>query len=283
MVENQKWSLRKALRRWRHDRVYRGKTVVNVVEEFSFFLPSSGGNYKMWEPLILRSISDLVPSLVRLCGVLGDNPKPISPEEFSRAIGVDPIVNGRLADLFNEFGSDKSDSHNYDIVYSAILHSRKQDKINVLEIGLGTNNVDVVSHMGKRGKPGASLRAFASFLPNSRVFGADVDSRVLFREERIETYYVDQLNPDSFLNLDKSLPSALDLMIDDGLHAPTANLNSLTYFLGKMTVGGYSIIEDIPDRALALWSVVGRLLPSNYAFWIVQARAGNMFVVRRLA
>ena len=32
---------------------------------------------------------------------------------------------------------------------------------NILEIGIGTNNEDTVSHMSVKGKPGASLRAFS--------------------------------------------------------------------------------------------------------------------------
>jgi len=29
--------------------------------------------------------------------------------------------------------------------------------------------------MGKFGKPGASLRAFSQYFPNSEIFGADID------------------------------------------------------------------------------------------------------------
>ena len=74
--------------------------------------------------------------------------------------------------------------------------------MNILEIGLGTNNVDVVSNMGRDGIPGASLRAFRDYLINSKIYGADIDKSILFSEERIETYFVDQTNDTSFENFD---------------------------------------------------------------------------------
>ena len=49
--------------------------------------------------------------------------------------------------------------------------------------------------MGINGKPGASLYGWSDFFPNSKIFGADIDINILFRTERIKTYYCDQLNP----------------------------------------------------------------------------------------
>ncbi|MDB9839765.1 hypothetical protein OAC57_05685 [Planktomarina temperata] len=65
----------------------------------------------------------------------------------------------------------------------------------IFEIGLGTNNVDIVSAMGTEGKPGASPRAFRDFWPEAQLIGADFDARILFSEDRIETYFVDQTKP----------------------------------------------------------------------------------------
>ena len=69
---------------------------------------------------------------------------------------------------------------------------------NIFEIGLGTNYKNIVSNMGINGKPGASLRAFRDYCPNASVFGADIDKRILFEEERIKTFYVDQTDPVTF-------------------------------------------------------------------------------------
>ena len=61
---------------------------------------------------------------------------------------------------------------------------KSQKSVNkIFEIGLGTNNIDIVSTMGKKGHPGASLRAFRDFCPNAEIYGADFDSRILFQEK----------------------------------------------------------------------------------------------------
>ena len=64
----------------------------------------------------------------------------------------------RLRTLFNDFGSDKSSEHDYEIFYSQILQSLPSGDL--LEIGIGTNNPNLNSTMGKSGKPGASLFAW---------------------------------------------------------------------------------------------------------------------------
>ena len=98
---------------------------------------------------------------------------------------------------------------------------------NILGIGLGTNNTNLVSTMGTEGKPGASLRAFRDFCMNAEVIGADVDESILFKEDRIKTFYVDQTSNNSLNNLKDKFTNKFDLIIDDGLHSPDANINTL--------------------------------------------------------
>ena len=104
-------------------------------------------------------------------------------------------------------------------MYASILDEIENPK-NIFEIGLGTNNSDVVSTMGSNGKPGASLKAFKEYLPHANIYGGDYDKRILFNEKRIKTFFIDQTNPTTFDDLDKVLSKDFDLMIDDGLHAP---------------------------------------------------------------
>jgi hypothetical protein len=133
-----------------------------------------------------------------------------------------------LADLFRERGSDKSTYHNYHLVYGHLLAGKRDHALHIVEIGLGTNNIDVPSNMGLFGKPGASLRAFRDWAPHASVFGADVDRRILFMEDRIETFWVDQTDPTSLQDLAMRLSDKkFDLIIDDGLHVPAANFNTI--------------------------------------------------------
>ena len=41
-------------------------------------------------------------------------------------------------------------------------------------------------------KPGASLKAFRDFFEKSKVYGADIDRKILFKDKRILTEYVDR-------------------------------------------------------------------------------------------
>jgi cephalosporin hydroxylase len=153
----------------------------------------------------------------------------------------------------------------------------------VFEIGLGTNNPDVVSTMGKGGRPGASLRAFRDYLSDASVFGADFDRRVLFEEERIKTYFVDQTDPDTFEELGNQIGGNFDLMIDDGLHSPNANLHSLKFFLPRLKVGGYAVIEDVASPTVDLWKIVSSLLGEKYLSAFISTKSAYVFVVKRVA
>ncbi len=81
----------------------------------------------------------------------------------------------------------------------------------ILEIGMGTNNASLLSSMGRRGSPEASLRARKKYLPNSEICGTDVDKNILFQSGRITTSYVDQLDSTTFDTMFKIV--ALDHLI----------------------------------------------------------------------
>jgi hypothetical protein len=142
--------------------------------------------------------------------------------------------------LFNKYGSDKAKS-DLSYIYFEVFKIFKIKSL--LEIDLGSNNLDVRSNMGKGGKPGASLRTFRDYL-KIHIYGADVDRRILFKEDNISTFYIDQLNVNSIKDLKKNIPK-LDLIIDDGLHQPDANLNVVIELMDHLNPGGILIIEDI--------------------------------------
>ena len=151
----------------------------------------------------------------------------------------------------------------------------------LVEIGLGTNNPEVVSTMGSAGHPGASLRAFRDYLTGARIYGADVDKRILFSEDRISTCYVDQTDPASFAELESLVGPAIDVVIDDGLHAPNANLSVLNFALERLSVGGWVVIEDIVVTAEPIWAVIGALMPDSYEPVLLRAEGGVIFAARR--
>jgi len=174
-----------------------------------------------------------------------------------------------LADLLNHYGSDKASRHNYQLIYAWLLD--RTSAFEMLEIGLGTNDPELRSTMGVNGRPGASLRAFRDWAPRCKVFGADVDTRILFTEERIETYFVDQTDPATLTELGLKLPP-LDLIIDDGLHTPGANMNVINFAMPLLKPGGVLVIEDISPVFLPFWRVAIPVLSRDYDCKLVQMK-----------
>jgi hypothetical protein len=172
--------------------------------------------------------------------------------------------------------------HDYHLVYAALLSSRRSDPLRLLEIGIGTNNPRILSHMGVWAKPGASLRAFRDFCPNAQVFGADIDKNILFEEDRIHTYYVDQTRLDSFDELYSHISDGMfDLVIDDGLHSPLANLSTMLFALKILKPSGVFIVEDITSSKIALWQTVAAILPPNYSPKLIQGKFRLLFMMQK--
>lgn len=201
-------------------------------------------------------------------------------------INIDEIENKYLNDknheklknLFNKFGSDKSDKlHSF--VYFYIFENFKINSI--FEIGLGTNNIKIRSNMGIDGKPGASLRAFRDFL-DIKVYGADIDKNILFQEKNIETFYIDQLDRNSIKNIRNLIPK-VDLIIDDGLHQPDANLNSIIDLLEHLNPKGILVIEDIGQNFLYIFKIIGKIYNINYYnSKIIKMKKNYCFLIQKL-
>lgn len=255
---------------------------IQILESLPMFAPNSAGAMNERAALTIQAASQTFPLMIELLGRTGTtiaDPTPISAfvdtaEKRTAAL--------ELQKLFDHYGSDKANSnHNYHWLYGSILATRRASAL--LEIGLGTNNEDIVSNMTSHGTPGASLRAFRDFLPDAHIYGADIDRGILFKEERVSTFFVDQTDTDSFAELSAAVPDELDLIIDDGLHTPNANLASLVFGLGRLKIDGCFLVEDIRREAVPLWQLVSAaLLPDQYESHVVKADTQFLFLVRRV-
>jgi hypothetical protein len=101
--------------------------------------------------------------------------------------------------------------------------------------------------MGTGGTPGASLFGWSKYFPNAKIYGGDIDKRVLFTTPRIKTFYCDQMKVETINNLfNKTLNNIeFDIIIEDGLHTYLANYTFLTNTIHKLKKGGIYITEDI--------------------------------------
>jgi hypothetical protein len=259
-----------------YERYYAHK--YQALEVLAPFAPFSAGDVHLLSELTLQSASQ-TPSLLADVSAAAGHPElaKLSPSEFASRIGPGTKAK-ELATAFDRFGSDKA-THGYHPIYAAVFEDIGLPE-KLLEVGLGTNNEDVPSHMGARGVPGASLRAFRATFPRCEVFGADIDPRILFSEDGISTFHLDQTDPASLHVLKERLPSDLDLVIDDGLHSPNANLGVLLLGLHKVRKDGWIIIEDIAKDAEPIWQIVAVLLAPAHACYLIDAGIAYLFCVK---
>lgn len=243
--------------------------------EFPLFHPASAGDDGVRSLLTVLSVKQTIPNLENLVRQLGLSSDIMDLTTFAKTAS-DLKAAEELGSLLKFYGSDKSIAHNYNLLYGPIL--LKNDKGGLLEVGIGSNNTKIVSNMGATHRPGGSLRAFRDFT-GSEVYGADFDKEILFEEELIKCYFVDQTEPSTFQSLDVHVPDGLDLVIDDGLHAPNANLATLSYGLKKVREGGWVVIEDIGVASLAIWQVVYALISRDFECYLLQGKVHFIFAV----
>jgi len=216
------------------------------------------------------------------------------------SIDYEPFVKTELCELMGFFGSDKghenieTSPHNYTTLYYRLFQNIRTNKLRIFELGLGTNNTDVLSNMGVNGKPGASMRGWRSFFPNADVYGADIDKRILFEEDRIKTYFCDQTNPtiikDMYEN-NSELHENFDIIIEDGWHTFPAQVTFFENSIHKLKKNGFYIIEDVHIQLLEenypLQIAKWRKENPDLLFWICQlpsklgAKANNLIIIQK--
>ena len=166
--------------------------------------------------------------------------------------------NSIFSSLCETYGSDKGGiskdqprpypwpALTYADFYSMLFGPLRTNVKRVFECGIGTNNPNLASSMGANGKPGASLRVWRDFFPNAHIFGGDIDPNILFQEDRISSYYLDQTDGDSIKTFWEQVShSDFDLIVDDGLHTFEAAISLFKNSHSKLSSQGIYIIEDV--------------------------------------
>jgi hypothetical protein len=164
-------------------------------------------------------------------------------------------------------------SHTYTEFYERYFKGREQNVGFVLECGIGTNNPALISTMGTSGSPGASLRLWRDFFPNAEVVGVDIDADILFQEDRIRTFQLDQTNRQATSGLLTRLGFQFDLIVDDGLHTFEAGVAFFESSFPFLRPNGLYVIEDITEQdALRFQS---HFMDSHLTVDLVRLRRGN--------
>lgn len=124
------------------------------------------------------------------------------------------------------------------------------------------------------------------FLPAAQLYGADIDSEILFESKQIKTCFVDQTLPRTFNNIYNMIGTGnFDLIIIDGLHHPYADLVSMVKLLPRLKINGYLFIEDIRKSGVhrIFWNLAPKLLKSQfYRTTLFDMKGGMLLQVYRI-
>jgi hypothetical protein len=207
---------------------------------------------------------------------------------------VNALAPTEMCRVMTKYGSDKGRGwHNYTTVYSVLFRELRDRPLRIFELGLGSTNPDIESNMVGRGGPGASLRGWRDLFPQAQIYGADIDRDSLFQDNRIETFYCDQLDQSSIRELwsRPELQSEMDIIIEDGLHTFEANVSFLKESLHHLRPSGFYIVEDINSELVERWydvleNVHSKRYPEyEFAFVVVpnamNITDNNLLVIRR--
>lgn len=250
--------------------------VIKYLQAFSAGSANDDTHTHLWA----KGAGMIFDQLDRLLDILGHGAVEItSIEKFSSEHDKE------LGGVLTRHRSDK-EFHRYHLLYAHILQRLgREEELNVLEVGLGTNNPSLVSSMGSEGRPGASLYAWSEYLPRANIYGADIDTDILFQDplKRIRTGYVDQLET---ATLD-ALPTIFgkdrfDLIIDDGLHSFAANMNTLLMGLKYLKPKGWIVVEDIQKNRVNSWRLVKSMFQKKsdeYETFLIRSVHAFLFVV----
>tara|TARA_B100000927_G_scaffold273899_1_gene252713 strand:- start:1225 stop:1857 length:633 start_codon:yes stop_codon:yes gene_type:complete len=142
-----------------------------------------------------------------------------------------------MLQCFNNHACDKGFKHGYQKVYEKDFVKLKDKEINILEIGVDT---------------GASLGVWYDYFPKANIYGLDLFVRnkledlEYFKKDRIYGLKSDSTKPSSKYEAGQAWKGIkFDIIIDDGMHTPDANLKTFKNFFPLLKEDGSYYIEDV--------------------------------------
>ncbi|MDJ0871495.1 MAG: CmcI family methyltransferase [Gammaproteobacteria bacterium] len=140
-----------------------------------------------------------------------------------------------LTALASRYRTDKWGSHFHTPHYQRHFSKRREDPLNILEIGVGG-----YAHP-KHG--GASLRMWKAYFPNAHVYSIDIHDKTAIQEERITIFQGSQNDP-AFLRQVAGKMGRIDIVIDDGSHINEHVLTSFKTLFPLLDNAGIYVVED---------------------------------------
>lgn len=140
-----------------------------------------------------------------------------------------------LNKLATIYKTDKWNLHWYTQHYQKHFEHLKNEKINLLEIGVGGDSDPE--------KGGNSVRMWKAYFSNAKIFAIDLHDKSKHNERRIKIFQGDQSDV-KFLNDVANQIGEIDIIIDDGSHINEHVIITFKTLFPLLKKGGIYVIED---------------------------------------
>jgi cephalosporin hydroxylase len=185
------------------------------------------------EPRSIQSIMRTLPAINRGFVFARDWRPDTEDNETSRDKASADASENPLRNYFNSHKTGRGIwkwEHYFD-VYHRYFHKFIGRETNVLEIGIYS---------------GGSLRMWKDYFgPRSKMYGVDIeDSCKVYEEKGVKVFIGDQADRSFWRRFKQQVP-ILDIVIDDGGHAPEQQIATLEEMLPHLRAGGVYICEDV--------------------------------------
>jgi len=153
-----------------------------------------------------------------------------------------------LCELGLKYGADKSPAvvHMYTPAYYEYFKDMRNSVKKVFEMGIGNRaQAHMVGRLGLYFVMGPSL--WRDFFPNAMIYGADIDTKSLFTDDRIKTYYCNEDNDEEVKKLIEEIGSDIDIVIDDGNHGVGHQIHLCQTLMPLLKKDVMYFIEDSRD------------------------------------
>ncbi len=136
-----------------------------------------------------------------------------------------------LDEIAKKYGTDKSSEvHNYCVKYEKYLPFKRDEHLNILEIGVLN---------------GESLKMWKEYFYNSHIVGIDINPECKkYEEQRVSVEIGSQVDG-NFLSRLWQQYGPFDMILDDGSHMNEHVIYSFEHLFGSVKSGGVYIVEDV--------------------------------------
>lgn len=142
----------------------------------------------------------------------------------------------KLSDIALRLGHRKQESFNFLKNYDHILNTLRSTNIVFFEIGIGGS---------KNPKDGGhSLRMWGEYLSNAKLYALDIYYKDLIFNERTKIFQGSQIDKNVLNQIHKESGN-FDIIIDDGSHTNSHQIETFKILFPKLNNGGFYFIEDV--------------------------------------